>query len=330
MNDAGSSKIQFGDDGLIPVVAQDAVTGDVLMLAFMNDEALRRTRETGRAHYWSRSRGRLWRKGETSGNEQIVDAIHINCENNSLLLLVRQVGAVCHEGYPTCFYRRLEADDTLTTVREQAFDPDDVYGREAQGERRATVGHASASVAAREIDQLAEATRRQFGAYGYLRDYDLTEISGTSRRLRQVDGDVRDRIADELGELAGVLEGAHRHTDLESDVRLEASQVIYWVILHALRKGVSWTRLRPDRALETADEELPPATIARLLRADADSWSGDSTSEVDAAARAHATLAIVGQACRSGGIEPLTVIEADLSELRSRPYLTAFFGRESP
>jgi phosphoribosyl-AMP cyclohydrolase len=99
--------IRFGEDGLAPVVVQDTVTGDVLMLAFMNEEALRLTRETGKAHFWSRSRGTLWRKGETSGHEQLVDAIRVNCERNSLLLLVRQIGAVCHDGYSTCYYREI-------------------------------------------------------------------------------------------------------------------------------------------------------------------------------------------------------------------------------
>ncbi|HEU5430664.1 MAG TPA: phosphoribosyl-AMP cyclohydrolase, partial [Thermomicrobiales bacterium] len=113
---AADAPIRFDAGGLVPVVTQDAATGAVLMLAFMNDTALAATRATGRAHYWSRSRGKLWRKGETSGNEQIVDGIYVNCERNSLLLRVHQTGAVCHDGYPTCFYRRLEPDDALTTI----------------------------------------------------------------------------------------------------------------------------------------------------------------------------------------------------------------------
>jgi phosphoribosyl-AMP cyclohydrolase len=119
--------VQYGADGLAPVVVQDAVSGDVLMLAFMNDDALRLTQETGRAHFWSRGRNALWRKGETSGHEQLVDEIRVNCEQNSLLLLVRQVGAVCHDGYPTCFYRRTAPDGSLTIVRNRAFDPSSVY-----------------------------------------------------------------------------------------------------------------------------------------------------------------------------------------------------------
>ena len=133
MTDLAAQSIRFGDDGLAPVVVQDAVTGDVLMLAYMNDDALRLTHATGRAHYWSRGRNALWRKGETSGHEQVVDEIRINCEQNSLLLLVRQVGAVCHAGYPTCFYRRAAPDGSLTVVRERSFDPSVIYGDSAPG-----------------------------------------------------------------------------------------------------------------------------------------------------------------------------------------------------
>lgn len=312
-----SGAVRFGDDGLVPAVVQDAATGDVLMLAFMNAEALQRTRETGRAHYWSRSRGTLWRKGETSGNEQIVDEILINCEQNSLLLRVRQIGAVCHDGYPTCYYRRLEPDETLTVVRDRAFDPSEVYGASSPSAR---------ALAATAIDPLAELTRQQFRAYAWLRDHDLDMESGTSRRLRDPEFDVSARIADELDELAGVLTGEHRHTDLESDLRLEASQVIYWLLLAAIREHVTWSRLRPDRALATTSEAVPAGAIAHLLRADAARWRDSSEPAIDIAARCHAALALVAQACVSGGIDPIAAVCADLAELRTRPYLASVFS----
>jgi phosphoribosyl-AMP cyclohydrolase len=312
MRETQPDVIHFDADGLIPAVVQDVESGDVLMLAFMNAEALRLTRATGRAHYWSRSRQQLWRKGETSGNEQSVAEIRVNCEQNSLLLVVRQTGAVCHDGYPTCYYRRLEPDDTLTLVRERAFNPADVYG--------------APLAAAADDDPQAEATRLQYGAYAFLRDHDLSAVSGTSRRLRSVDGDVTPRIADELGELAGVLVGDHRHDDRASDLRLEASQVIYWVLLHALRHGVTWRQLRPDRALTSAEEEMVPATAARILRAEAIGWATAPDGTADVAAQAHATLALVSQACRTGGIDPLTPVQEDLEDLRSRPYLAPYFA----
>lgn len=319
MSETLPEQIRFDADGLIPAVVQDVVTGDVLMLASLNAEALRLTYATGEAHFWSRSRQRLWRKGETSGHTQAVEEIRVNCERNSLLMLVRQIGAVCHDGYPTCFYRRIAADGALTVVREQAFDPAKVYG--------VTSVHAIGEIDG-EIDSLAEATRRQFGAYAYLRDQDLTAVSRTSGRLRHPDENVPRRITDELRELAGVLDGEHRHVDRVSDLRLEASQVIYWVLLQALRERVTWARLRPDRALTPAEDHLEATTVARLLRAEADRWAGARDPDPDSSAKAHATLALVAQACQSGGLDPLFVVESDVKELQARPYLARYFGRE--
>ena len=95
-------------DGLIPVIAQDVDTKEVLMLAYANEEAIKKTIESGYAHYWSRSRKKLWRKGETSGNTQKVVEIRVDCDNDALLYLVKQKGNACHTGNYTCFYRRLD------------------------------------------------------------------------------------------------------------------------------------------------------------------------------------------------------------------------------
>jgi phosphoribosyl-AMP cyclohydrolase len=116
-------------NGLIPAIAQDAESGDVLMLAWMNREAFEETVRTGRAVYFSRSRNRLWRKGEESGNVQEVVAVHIDCDGDTVLLKVRQIGgAACHEGYKSCFFRKLDGD-RLETVGERVFDPKSVYGK---------------------------------------------------------------------------------------------------------------------------------------------------------------------------------------------------------
>jgi len=113
--------------GIVPVVTQDEGTGEVLMLAYMNHEALAETLRTGRACYFSRSRNRLWRKGEESGNVQEVRAVYVDCDGDAVLLKVRQVGgAACHEGYPSCFFRRVN-DDDLQIVAERVFDPREVY-----------------------------------------------------------------------------------------------------------------------------------------------------------------------------------------------------------
>ena len=115
--------------GLVTAVAQDADTGEVLMLAWMNREAFDETVRTKRAVYFSRSRNKLWRKGEESGNVQEVVGVYVDCDADAVLLKVRQVGgAACHEGYKSCFFRKLDAGE-LSVVGERVFDPKKVYGR---------------------------------------------------------------------------------------------------------------------------------------------------------------------------------------------------------
>src|SRR5712692_7821778 len=113
--------------GLVPAVAQDAESGAVLMLAWMNRDAYEETLRTGRACYYSRSRGRLWRKGEESGHVQEVRGVFVDCDADTILLKVHQVGgAACHEGYKSCFFRQVEGDG-LRVVAERVFDPQQVY-----------------------------------------------------------------------------------------------------------------------------------------------------------------------------------------------------------
>ena len=113
--------------GLVPAIAQDADTGQVLMLAWMNRAAFDETLRTRRAVYFSRSRNRLWRKGEESGNVQQVREVLVDCDADTILLKVHQVGgAACHEGYASCFFRRVEPDG-LVVVGQRVFDPKEVY-----------------------------------------------------------------------------------------------------------------------------------------------------------------------------------------------------------
>jgi phosphoribosyl-AMP cyclohydrolase len=117
-------------DGLLPAIAQDAETGEVLMLAYMSPESYQETLATGRAVYYSRSRGRLWRKGEESGHVQEVQAILIDCDADTILLKIRQIGAAaCHEGYRSCFFRQITPEGTHI-VAERVFDPANVYGKQ--------------------------------------------------------------------------------------------------------------------------------------------------------------------------------------------------------
>jgi phosphoribosyl-AMP cyclohydrolase len=114
--------------GLVSAIAQDADTGEVLMIAWMNREAFDETLRSGRAVYYSRSRQKLWRKGEESGNVQVVKSIHLDCDNDAVLLKVNQIGgAACHEGFKSCFFRRLDADGSLVVEGERVFDPKAVY-----------------------------------------------------------------------------------------------------------------------------------------------------------------------------------------------------------
>ena len=125
------AEVVFDNDGLIPAIAQDADDGRILMVAWMNRDALAETAASGRAVYWSRSRQRLWRKGEESGHQQQVDELRLDCDGDVILLKVRQAGGIaCHTGRASCFYRRLDgtADSaTWTTVDPVLKDPELIY-----------------------------------------------------------------------------------------------------------------------------------------------------------------------------------------------------------
>lgn len=115
--------LDFGDDELLPAIAQDAETGEVLMLAYVSPDALAKTQNTGLAHYYSRSRDELWQKGQSSGHIQRVTEIRVDCDGDALLYRIEQEGGACHTGYRSCFYRTVDGE----TVGEKVFDPDEVY-----------------------------------------------------------------------------------------------------------------------------------------------------------------------------------------------------------
>ncbi len=119
-----SVTVEFDEDGLVPAVAQSAADDTVLMLAYVNEEALERTRETGEAHYYSRSREELWHKGGSSGHTQSVEEIRVDCDADTLLYVVEQEGGACHTGFESCFHRTLDGEE----VGERVFDPEEVYG----------------------------------------------------------------------------------------------------------------------------------------------------------------------------------------------------------
>ncbi|MFA5865257.1 MAG: phosphoribosyl-AMP cyclohydrolase [Phycisphaerae bacterium] len=121
------SELKYDQNGLIPAIILDVETGEVLMMAYMNEQSLRATIETGKTHFWSRSRQKYWMKGEESGHTQEVKEIFIDCDKDTLLVKVKQTGAACHEGYRTCFFRRLTPTGQWETVGQKLFDPKEVY-----------------------------------------------------------------------------------------------------------------------------------------------------------------------------------------------------------
>jgi phosphoribosyl-AMP cyclohydrolase len=295
--------VTFDENGLLPVVIQDDTTGEVLMLAFMNREALDQTRATGKTHFWSRSRQSLWRKGETSGHEQTVKSINVNCYENSLLIRVDQVGACCHTGFPTCYYRELTGDNELVETGSRQFDPTAVYGSGPTPDLALWIG-----------------------AYRWLADNDLVSASHTSRLLRESNVPVLSaRVADELREMAGVVTGEHVHESRSADALLEGSQILYWLVLTSIRFGLSDSDLAIaiQAGLDTEPEstsELPPR-----LRALADEWQRAFFRALrDQISKTVTILAAAGNATDA---HIRTMIDRDLAELRSRPYLAEYFAR---
>lgn len=128
-NEGWLDAVKWTGEGLVPVVAQDVGDGKILMVAWMNREALMLTAQDGKAVYWSRSRNRLWLKGEASGHQQVVREIRLDCDNDVVMLQVEQLGGIaCHTGRRSCFYRRLEGG-CWVTVEPVLKDPDSIYGK---------------------------------------------------------------------------------------------------------------------------------------------------------------------------------------------------------
>ena len=121
--------VKWSADGLLPAIVQDSETGDVLMMAWMDEASLRKTVATGQTHFYSRSRRSAWHKGGTSGHVQHVESIRLDCDADVVLIRVRQIGGACHEGYRSCFFREVGPDGRLGVVAAPVFEADAVYGR---------------------------------------------------------------------------------------------------------------------------------------------------------------------------------------------------------
>ncbi|WP_442509056.1 phosphoribosyl-AMP cyclohydrolase [Novipirellula sp. SH528] len=128
-DDSPIPNFSLGTNGLLPAIAQDATTNRVLMMAWMNAQAWEETLKSGYAVYFSRSRNQLWRKGETSGHQQRVVEIRVDCDADTILMKVEQKGAACHEGFESCFFRTVREDGTVAVADERLVDPQAVYGK---------------------------------------------------------------------------------------------------------------------------------------------------------------------------------------------------------
>ena len=123
-------KLKFNADGLIPAIVQEQSSGRVLMMAWMNKASIETTLSTGRTHFWSRSRQKFWMKGESSGHVQTVKDVAFDCDGDTLLIQVEQIGAACHEGYQSCFFRSIEGDGvSFKTTEAQLETPEQIYGK---------------------------------------------------------------------------------------------------------------------------------------------------------------------------------------------------------
>ncbi len=120
-------RVSFNKEGLLPVIVQDINIGEVLMMAWMDREALKKTITSGKAYFWSRSRKKLWLKGESSGHYQLVREMWIDCDEDTLLIKVEQIKAACHKGYKSCFFRKISKEGKLELIGEKVFEPGKVY-----------------------------------------------------------------------------------------------------------------------------------------------------------------------------------------------------------
>ncbi len=315
--------LQFDRQGLIPTVIVDDATDEVLMVAFMNEEALQKTRETGNTHFFSRSRNTLWHKGEQSGNVQEVRDIFVNCEENSLLIRVVQHGGVaCHEGYRSCYYRCMVADGTYQTVAERTFDPKEVYTKNATPETTTSHEdefHIDMNYVHIEVpEELRIKMRQLYGVYLYLRDHDMSEQSNTSRLLQEHSQSyLVSRLADELQELVDVQSGEHVHAGREPDTILEGSQVGYWLFLIAATLQLNYNDFAPHEALLQGyeahyDEGMMIEQWQECLRLSAE-------SEPDAIAQGlQFGFSLIGWACGEAKISPIMPVEFDLDQMRRK------------
>lgn len=214
-------QLKYNEAGLIPAIVQEVSTKEVLMLAWMNREAVEKTLSTGEVWFYSRSRQKMWKKGETSGHIQKLKGFYYDCDADTLLVLAEQVGgAACHEGYTSCFHNKVQQDGTITVEGEKKFDPDRVYGEQ-------TLGPAIINDLFQVI--LSRKAERPEGSYTtYLFDKGV------------------DKICKKVGEEAAeVIIGAK---NTKEELTYEAADLIYHLLVLLANQGVSTEEIYKELA----------------------------------------------------------------------------------
>ncbi|RKO66978.1 bifunctional phosphoribosyl-AMP cyclohydrolase/phosphoribosyl-ATP diphosphatase HisIE [Desulfofundulus salinus] len=246
--DAGCLK--YDSAGLIPAIIQDADTNIVLMMAYMNKEALEKTLATGETWFWSRSRQKLWHKGETSGNVQKVQEITYDCDRDTLLIRVKQTGAACHEGYYTCFHYRINPETGQTEViGEQQFNPEEVYGPKSQPEDTPTVddtGNAPAPGAAPAVNALILEE-----LYQVIKERQEKRPPGSYTAKLFNKG--LDKMLEKLGEETTELIIEAKNRDREEVIK-ESADVLYHLLVILAEQGITPAEVFAELAERRKDD----------------------------------------------------------------------------
>jgi phosphoribosyl-ATP pyrophosphohydrolase/phosphoribosyl-AMP cyclohydrolase len=234
--------VKFNADGLVPAVTQDIRTDEVLMLAYMNGESLRKTIETGKVHYYSRSRQKLWLKGETSGHFQQVRSISVDCDGDTLLLKVEQTGAACHTGHRSCFFTRLDADelkggsakDDLTIIGAPATEQQG-DGKQAESGRMENRAEGDQAVGDQTEDSLA-GSEVLGDVFGVISDRKLNPKEGSYTNY--LFGKGLDKILKKIGEEAcEVVIASKNGSDVE--IKAEIADLMYHIMVLLAERGMT-------------------------------------------------------------------------------------------
>ncbi|MFO7153520.1 MAG: bifunctional phosphoribosyl-AMP cyclohydrolase/phosphoribosyl-ATP diphosphatase HisIE [Caldicoprobacter oshimai] len=236
-------EVKFNSDGLIPAIIQDEETGEVLMLGYMNRQALEKSLETGITHFWSRTRRKIWMKGETSGHVQKIKEVFIDCDGDALLFKVQQVKAACHTGYKSCFYRAADkANGTWVIKGERVFIPEEVYADVKRDDEHKMDGTAERPSSEMQ-EESSEEQNRANGKTSVLQElYDVI----VDRKLHPREGSYTcylfekgiDKILKKVGEESAEVIIAAKNR-VKSEVIYEVSDLLYHLLVVLVEQGIS-------------------------------------------------------------------------------------------